>query len=168
MKNSPVKYWYLSVVVGVVVLSFAMAGASLIVLSARPVKSLTAAELDDIREAVFRYQFEHNASGQQELAKSYFLSVEDGKDPEDEFMKRFTDHLPSVKKFSQAKGEFKKDGDLDGLMFHIEAIKQIGPNKVEVSGGYYESGLSASGNTYTVERVKKKWIVTRDKMHWIS
>lgn len=151
------------------VLSCAIADASLVFLSARPVKSLTAAELDDIRETVFRYQFQHNASGQQQLAHAYFLSVEDGKDPNDKFMERFKDHQPTVKKNSQAKGAFKKEGgSLDGLMFHIQAIKQIGPNRVEVAGGYYESGLSASGNIYTVKRVTNKWIVIGDNMLWIS
>ena len=164
---SPVKYWYLAFVVGLVVLSCALAGSSLIILNARPVKSLTAAELDDIREAVFRHQFHNNASGQQQLAHAYFLSVEDGKDPDDRFMDRFKDHQPAVKKNSQAKGEFKKEG-LDGLMFHIEGIRQIGPNKVEVAGGYYESALSSSGNVYTVKRFKNKWIVIRNQMLWIS
>jgi len=32
----------------------------------------------------------------------------------------------------------------------------------------YEAGLSASGNTYTVKKIKGKWKVTNDKMHWIS
>lgn len=168
MKNSPVRYWYVALVVGLVVLSCASAARSLIILYAQPVKPLTSADLNDIREAVFRYQFQHNASGQQQLAHAYFISVEDG-DPEDKFMERFKNHHPAVKKNSQAKGEFKKEGgNLDGLMFHIEAINQIGPNKVEVGGGYYESALSSSGNIYTVQRVKNKWIVTRDNLQWIS
>ena len=169
MQNSVVKHWYVALVVGLVVLSCAIAVRALVILNPQPVKPLTSAELDDIREAVFRYQFQHNASAQQQLAHAYFLSVEDGKDPDDKFMERFKNHEPAVKKNSQAKGEFKKEGgSLDGLMFHIVAIKQIGPNKVEVGGGYYESALSSSGNIYMVQRVKNKWIVTRDNMQWIS
>lgn len=32
-------------------------------------------QIDDIREAVFRWQFDHNASGQQAAAQVYFLEV---------------------------------------------------------------------------------------------
>ena len=168
MKNSPVKYWYLTLVTGIVVLFCASAGAWLLILYALQANPLTAADMDNIREAVFRHQFQHNASGQQQLAHAYFLSVEDG-DPDDKFMERFKDHQPTVKKNSQAKGEFKKEGgSLDGLMFHISAITQISPNKVEVAGGYYESGLSSSGNVYILKRVNNKWIVISDNMLWIS
>lgn len=47
----------------------------------RPVKPLTPLEIDDIREAVFRYQFQHNASAQQQQANAYFISLEEGEDP---------------------------------------------------------------------------------------
>ena len=69
--------------------------------------SLTSAEKDNIREAVFRYQFEHNASGQQQNAKVYFLSLDKGADPNKAFMLRFRDHNPPVKKRSQATGKFE-------------------------------------------------------------
>ena len=51
-----------------------------------------AAEEDNIREAVYRYQFQHNASALKQNAKAYFLGIEKGKgvaDPSDAFMKRF-------------------------------------------------------------------------------
>lgn len=53
----------------------------------------------DICEAVFRYQFEHNASGAQQKAKAYFLKIHN-KDPSDEFLARFKGHTPPVKKGS--------------------------------------------------------------------
>lgn len=80
-------------------------------------------------------------------------------------MKRFKDHQPPVRKGSEITN---RPRDLKGLMFRINAIKRITPNKVEVEGGYYEGPLSSSGNTYTVRRIKKKWIVTHDEMQWIS
>ena len=50
----------------------------------------------------------------------------------------------------------------------MERIKRVSDTKVEVSGGYYEAGLSSSGNTYIVELKEGKWVVTGDTMHWIS
>lgn len=54
------------------------------------------------------------------------------------------------------------------LIFRVTSIKWKSDTEVDVSGGYYEAGLSASGNTYTVKKEKGKWKVTNDKMHWIS
>jgi hypothetical protein len=133
---------------------------------------LTEADEDAIREAVFRYQFEHNASGQQQKASAYFLSIgKDYKDPDDAFMARFVKHQPPVKKASQATGQLgviDKETGQPGLKFRVESIKQVDEDKVIVEGGYYESGDSSSGNTYTVERIDHKWSVTSDEMRWIS
>ena len=134
-------------------------------------RELTNAEQDEIREAVFRYQFEHNASGQQQTAKVYFLSFGKDQEPSDEFIARFKDHKPPVKKRSQSKGQFEvidKETGERGLIFSAVSIQVIDTNTVEVDGGYYEAGLSASGNVYTVKRNHGKWIVTKDQMLWIS
>jgi hypothetical protein len=131
-------------------------------------------QTDDIREAVFRWQFDHNASGQQTNAQVYFLEVgEKGGDPTDEFMKRFADHKPSVRKVSASsasagKGVLDKKTGEKGLIFRVTSIEWKSDTEVDVSGGYYEAGLSASGNTYTLKKDKGKWKVTNDKMHWIS
>ena len=129
---------------------------------------------DDIREAVFRYQFDHNASGQQKSAKVYFLGVgEKATDPSDEFMKRFVDHKPPVRKasashFVRGKGMLDKKTGESGLAFRAQSIKWISDTEVEVSGGYYEAELSSSGNTYTVKKESGKWKVTKNTMSWIS
>lgn len=129
---------------------------------------------DDIREAVFRYQFDHTASGQQKTAKVYFLGVgEKATDPSDEFMKRFADHKPPVRKasashFVRGKGLLDKKTGERGLAFRNTLIKWISDTEVEVSGGYYETELSSSGNTYTVQKENGKWKVTKSKVNWIS
>src|SRR5262245_19236974 len=132
------------------------------------------AQEDDIREAVFRHQFDHNASGLQKNAKVYFLEVDEkATDPSDAFMKRFADHRPPVRKPSASRfvpgtGLLdKKTGEI-GLAFRATTIKWISATEVEVSGGYYEAELSSSGNTYTVKNADGKWRVTKDKMNWIS
>lgn len=104
-------------------------------------------------------------------AKVYFLSFGKDKEPSDEFITRFKDHKPPVKKRSQSMGQAEvidKETGERGLIFRAVSIKVIDANTVEVGGGYYEAGLSASGNVYTVERNDGKWIVTKDQMLWIS
>lgn len=129
---------------------------------------------EDIREAVFRHQFDHNASGQQKRAAMYCLSVgQNGIDPSDEFMKRFANHKPPIRKRSECDADpvrgviEKRTGNL-GLIFRAQGITWISDKEVEVAGGYYEGGLSASGNTYTVTKQHGKWIVSNDRMHWIA
>jgi hypothetical protein len=129
---------------------------------------------DDIREAVFRWQFDHNVSGQQKKAKVYFLAVgEKYGDPSDEFIKRFADNKPPVRKRSECsadagKGVLDKKTGEQGLIFHVTSIKWISDTEVEAEGGYYEAGLSASGNIYTLKKEKGKWQVTKDKLVEIS
>ena len=118
--------------------------------------SITSAEALDIAEATFRYQFGHNVSAQRERAPVYFLRLFD-KDPPSTFLARFKDHKPPVKNDSEfAIGK--------GLKFSVERIKRVSQTKVEVSGGYYEGWLSASGNLYTLELKDGRWIVTGDKL----
>lgn len=138
-----------------------------------PDESTRAKAEDEIREVTFRYQFLHNASGLQQNAKIYFLAIADEHgDPTDEFMERFADDKPTVKKKSQAKvgGDGVKDRDTGeiGLIFRVDNIKWVSDTEVEVGGGYYEAGLSSSGNTYFLKKQKDRWVVTKDVTHWIS
>ncbi len=129
---------------------------------------------EDIYEAVFRWQFEHNVSGQQKTAQVYFVAVgEKYGDPSDEFMKRFAGNKPPVRKRSECSADVGK-GVLDkktgerGLLFHVTRIKWKSETEVEAKGGYYEAGRSASGNIYTLKKNKGKWTVTNDKLVEIS
>jgi len=123
---------------------------------------------DDIREATFRYQFLHNASGLQQKAKVYYLAVgEKSGDPSDEFMKRFAGHQPPVKKKSQSKGGMVGPQE-GGLIFNVRQIKWLNDSEVQVEGGYYEAGTSASWNTYYLKKKDDHWSVTKDVMNAIS
>ena len=136
------------------------------------------AEIEDIREATFRHQFGMNASGQQTSAKVYFLSITDDKtgksiDPSAAFLKRFAGNQPRVGGVSECKASAEK-GVLDiktgeqGLIFSVDTIRWISETKVAVGGGSYEAGLSASGNTYMLEKKDGKWVVVKDVRNWIS
>jgi hypothetical protein len=117
-------------------------------------------EDDDICEAVFRYQFEHNVSVAQQNAKAYFLEIYRN-DPSNEFIARFIGNSPLVKKGS----EFSLG---KGVKFRIDSIKRIDKNMAEVEGGYYEGGKSADANIYTVIREKNGWVVEKVEGLWIS
>ncbi|HYN15530.1 MAG TPA: hypothetical protein VES66_07060, partial [Terriglobales bacterium] len=96
---------------------------------------------EDIREAVFRYQFDHNASAQQKNANAYCLSVgeKDG-DPSDRFMKRFAGHRPPVRKASACIASDRvvdKRTAKPGLLFRVSIITWISDTEAKVAGGYY-------------------------------
>ena len=132
-------------------------------------------QTDDIREAVFRWQFDHTAFvGQQINAQIYFLSIgEKSEDPKDEFLKRFADHKPPVRKVSACTGYdeggvFDKKTGQRGLLFRVAIIEWKSDTEVEVRGGYRAAGLSGTGNTYTLKRETGKWKVTNDRMDSIK
>jgi hypothetical protein len=55
-----------------------------------------------------------------------------------------------------------------GVVFRVRTIKWVSETEVDVVGGYFEDGLSASGNTYTVIKTQGKWTVSEAKTNWIS
>jgi hypothetical protein len=129
-------------------------------------------EFLNVLEAVFRHQFEHNASGTQSDVDYYFLSLDDT-DPPPELIARFKDHKPvvlpkSMAKASARQGVKHKDLGGHGLIFSIDTIAWLDENTAVIGGGYYEAGLSASCNAYRVERRDGKWIVTKDDLIIIS
>jgi hypothetical protein len=123
-------------------------------------ESISDAEALDVAEATFHYQFQNNASADQQGAKIYFLSLFK-KDPSAEFLKRFERHMPPIKNGS----EFEIG---EGLLFNVSHIKRLSKTQVEVWGGYYEAGLSSSGCTYILELKDGKWIEITRKLNWIS
>ncbi len=127
---------------------------------------------DDLREATFRYMFRKNASGAQQNAKVYCLHFEKGADPPAAFLARFAQDKVPVRAASACSqsvdGVFENATHAHGLAFRIDGITRADADHATVTGGYYEAGLSASGNVYTLERKGGAWSVTKDEMQWIS
>jgi len=126
----------------------------------------------NIAEAVFRYQFAHNESGQQSSADVYCVgygtNIGSENDPPAEILMRLSGMTPSVEPASHCPCDKGRADHRSWITFRIETVKCKSETSCEVEGGYYESPLSSSGNTYYLEKRDGKWVVTRDVMHWIS
>jgi hypothetical protein len=115
---------------------------------------------DEVRLAVYRYLVDHNASGAQTGAPFVCLEINENDQARDPspfiitaMSKRRPRAVPVSACESSTEGVFLK-GDRAkgrGLVFRTEDVK-IDGDKATVTGGYFEAGLSASGNIYTLER----------------
>ena len=121
--------------------------------------------------------FRKNASSLKQKAQVFFLTIGElaqtqSHDPDDAFMKRFAGDKPRVAKRSESiespEGVKDKTTGETGLVFNVDDIRWLSDEEVQVSGGYFEAGLSASGNTYHLKKRKGKWAVESEQMRWIS
>jgi hypothetical protein len=126
---------------------------------------------DDIREAVFRYQFEHAWSINPQV-EFYFLSIEgrsraSDRDPDDACMSRFGGHQPTAVKVSQVAdvvitGVTHSDTGGRGLIFRVTEIRWVAESEVVVEGSVYGSGTASEGHEYRVVLDKGIWTVIED------
>jgi hypothetical protein len=124
---------------------------------------------NDIREAIFRYRMSESKF------ESIFLAV-DGRDPNDNFMKRFTKSTVPVKKASQAGvGKKRWPGylidpatDERAIQFSVGSIKWVSDTQVEVRGGMYCGSLCADAGIYRVTKRSDRWEVEKYDMQMIS
>ena len=121
------------------------------------------AAADDIAEAVFRYQFEHNASAIQKGAEKYCLSLPGERTPSAEFLQRFAGNRPPVAAADQCERKSGKN-----LIFRVQKLDWRKDNEVWVRGGYWEGNLSSSIELYRVVNDNGKWVVKGARMEAIS
>lgn len=117
----------------------------------------------EILEAVFRHQFEHNASGIRDGARRYCLSLIGGGDPEAGFLRRFAGHEPPVAGASQCDRTSGKD-----LFFQAKIEEWPSDSEAVVRGGYYEGRLSSSRETFRVVWEDGRWVVKDGRLEVIS
>ena len=122
-----------------------------------------AAAEDDIAEAVFRYEFDHNASSIQKRAEKYCLSLPGEKMPSAEFLQRFGGNQPPVAAADQCE---RKSGR--NLFFRVLKLDWRKDNEVWVRGGYWEGNLSSSIELFRVVNEQGKWVVKGSRMEAIS
>jgi hypothetical protein len=111
---------------------------------------------DDIREAVFRFQFKNTG-----LNVSYHFIAIDDKSPSDSFVKRFKDDDPPVRPISESHIEKKpirtvvsKKNGQNGIIFRVGRIKWVSDLKADVEGSY-ECGDNCAGASGAYHAVKQ-------------
>jgi hypothetical protein len=117
----------------------------------------------DILEAVFRYQFEHNASGIQQDAEKYCLTITGGEKPSAEFLRRFEGNRPAVVAADQCDRRSGRN-----LFFQAKVEQWESDAEAIVRGGYYEGNLSSSRETFRVVWEDGRWVVRDPRMEVIS
>jgi len=144
-------------------------------------RAAAAADLDVI-EATFRYQFSHNASGEQSHVSTYCIGFQNDQkhaaeesDSPAELITRLADIIPVVKPLSECRitpqgrdGVKDRISGKEALIFTLEQPVCATESTCKIEGGYYEANESSSGDTYYLEKHNGKWAVVKDVMRWIS
>lgn len=126
---------------------------------------LSAPALEKIRETVFRYQLEKLPWGDQGEGSVYFLSVEYGRDPTQELLKRFARSRFPVKPISAAIRLHEPPGSLGlvwrdrdtgerGTVYGISRIRLLSKGLVVVDGHY-----GAFGSAFVLRLTAGRWKV---------
>ena len=127
---------------------------------------------DQIREAVFVHEFQHNGSGVTNPAVVFLgLGPWDSlgvlADPSEALMQRFAGSNPPVKKFSQI--QFKSSGYYDietdqrGILFFVFPIQWNSGASVQVPAGYMYSGLNGENDLFFLHLANGSWTI--DSVH---
>ena len=117
----------------------------------------------DVLEAVFRYQFEHNASGIQQNAEKYCLALAGGERLDAEFLRRFAGNQPIVVAADQCDRQSGRN-----LFFQAKIEQWESDREALVRGGYFEGNLSSSRETFRVVWEDGRWVVRDPRMEVIS
>jgi hypothetical protein len=135
----------------------------------------------DLLEATFRHMFKKNASGGQSNVAAYCISIGKSKsakpidpalDAPAKLLSRLANESPKVLPGSSCiwndVAVVEAKSKEPALLFSVTKIDCASASKCNVEGGYLEGNLSASGNSFVVERGSSGWTVTSDQMNWIS
>lgn len=129
-----------------------------------------AAQEDDIREAIFRYEMKDHRS-----PDVVFLSI-NNQEPSEAFMRRFSDVKLAVKKWSAiapAKGPPQRwindrETGNPGVAISVGKITWTSDHGVIVAGGYYCGSLCAGGGDFYVTLKDGRWVVEKFDIKVIS
>jgi hypothetical protein len=122
-----------------------------------------AADEQDIAEAVFRYQFDHNASSIQNKAARYCLSFPGDRSPGEAFIQRFAGNQPPVASAEECERVGGKN-----LYFRVQRYDWRKDDEVWVRGGYSEGRCSSSAEAFRVVRQNGRWVVKGARREAIS
>jgi hypothetical protein len=125
-------------------------------------ESPQAAQDDNVREAVFRYQFSHVT-----LIFAYHFIAIDGKNPSETFLQRFRDDAPPVRPLSEAERVKKpmkmvvnRNDQKQGVIFYLGPVKWTSEAKADVEGRF-ECGDTCDelSGVYHVTKQGGIWVV---------
>lgn len=127
-----------------------------------------------IQQSVLRYQFEHNAA-----ANKYGIFCiamgerETNSDAPTKLIRDLNDASHKVVKHSDCNahiddGVTERSSGKPALMLNVGKVNWVAKDEAVVDGGYYENGLSASGNTYHLKKVSGVWQVVQNQLNWIA
>jgi hypothetical protein len=127
-----------------------------------------------IQQSVLRYQFGHNAAANR--YHIFCIAISEGETESDapkELIRDLNDASHKVVKHSDCNahidnGVTERSSGKPALMLNVGKVNWLAKDEVVVEGGYYENGLSSSGNTYHVKRVSGVWQVVQNQLNWIS
>jgi hypothetical protein len=119
-----------------------------------PSRDAQVAAESDIAEAVFRYQFQHNAATIRQTAERYCLSLPDGRNPDAAFLQRFDAVRPPVLAADRCERKAAND-----LFFRVQMFDWRSDDEVWVRGGWSEGTLHATTESYRVLRKDGRWTV---------
>jgi len=138
---------------------FVLPGCGVVVPSSR------SADEEDIRETVFRYEFENEGSAGPDKTNVYFIEIEDGNDPSPALLKRFAGHKPPVKPksacTSSARGVKDRQTGKAGVVFYISEIDWKPKGKVEFLDVDLEYKGTHTPMKLRLERTRCHTIITK-------
>lgn len=117
---------------------------------------------DCIWEAVFRYEMQHSEG--HESSSLFFLSVEDGRDPDSELVKRLASGSLHVTPLSQSINQRsiitdKNTGEL-GVILRVGKITWVDNARVQLGLSAYSGWGDVKAYVYHLAFTDKRWIVT--------
>jgi len=127
-----------------------------------------------IQQSVLRYQFGHNAAANK--YDIFCVAISEGKTNSDaptKLIRDLNDASRKVVKHSNCNADMdngvtERSSGKPALMLNVGKVNWLAKDEVVVEGGYYENGLSSSGNTYHLKKISGVWQVVQNQMNWIS
>ena len=119
-------------------------------------------EEDFIREAAFRYEMQHSEG--HESSSLFFLSVEEGRDPDSEVVKRLASGSFQVKPVSQSINQRTlikdKDTGQPGVILGVGKVRRVDKDRVQLGLLAYSGWGDVKEYVYHLAFTDKGWIVT--------
>ena len=127
-----------------------------------------------IQQSVLRYQFEHNAAANKYAI--FCIAISKGETTSDapaKLIQGLNDATHKVVKSSDCNahmdnGVTERSSGKPALMLNVGKANWLAKDEAVVEGGYYEAGLSSSGNTYHLKKISGVWRVVQNQLNWIS